>query len=435
MRIVDIIAKKRDGGELSREEIQALLQGYVRGNVPDYQVAAWLMAVVLRGMTERETSELTLQMAHSGDVLDLKRLGLPTVVDKHSTGGVGDKTSLVVAPLVAALGLPVGKMSGRGLGFSGGTLDKLESIPGFNVNLSRDQFLANLKQHSLVLAGQSADLAPADGKLYALRDVTATVESLPLIASSIMSKKIAAGADAIVLDVKVGSGAFMKTIEEAVALAQAMVAIGRGVGRQVVAVISDMSQPLGNAVGNALEVREALATLRGRGPTDFTELCLTVAGQMLILGQKAHGTEDARRQLEQAISSGAALAKLREMIEAQGGRGEVVDDPGIMAQARLVRTLAAPRGGYIAAIDAAEVGKTVVDLGGGRAKKGDAIDHAVGIVLKAKTGARVQAGQPLLGIHANDEHKAQAAEERLLAAYGWSDQPVKPPQLIHRILS
>jgi len=435
MRTVDLIAKKRDGGTLTRDEIQFLIQGYVRGEIPDYQMAAWLMAVVWRGMTAQETADLTLAMAHSGEVLDLKSLGFPMVVDKHSTGGVGDKTSLVVAPLVASLGLPVGKMSGRGLGFSGGTLDKLESIPGFNVNLSKQQFLDNLRQHGIVLAGQSADLAPADGKLYALRDVTATVESIPLIASSIMSKKIAAGADAIVLDVKTGSGAFMKTLEQAELLARSMVEIGHSVGRQVVAVISDMSQPLGYAVGNALEVSEAIATLRGDGPADFTELCLTVAGQMLILGHKAQNEADARTMLMAAIQSGRGLAKLRELIESQGGCGDVVTMPELMPQARLIETVGAPRTGYIAAINAADVGLTVVDLGGGRAKKGDAIDHAVGVVLHAKVGDRLQRGQPLLTIHANDEQRLTAAKTRLLAAYRWSGEPVQRPNLIHKILA
>lgn len=435
MRTVDIIAKKRDGGALAAAEIKALIEGYVRNEIPDYQISAWLMAVFFRGMDRQEIADLTLAMAYSGDTLDLKSLGLPVVVDKHSSGGVGDKTTLVVAPLVASLGLPVGKMSGRGLGFSGGTLDKLESIPGFNVNVSKQQFLANLKQHGIVLAGQSADLAPADGKLYALRDVTATVDSIPLIASSIMSKKIAAGADAIVLDVKVGSGAFMRSLEQAETLARTMVEIGQSVGRRVVAVISDMSQPLGNAVGNTLEVQEALDTLHGRGPADFTELCLVVAGQMLLLGGKAQTESEARSLLEESIRSGQGLAKLRELIESQGGRGDVVTNPEIMPQARLVETVPAARSGYIAAIDAAEVGLAAVDLGGGRAKKGDTIDHAVGVILQAKVGDAVQRSQPLLTVHASNAQKLAAARQRLLAAYSWSDTPVAKPRLIHRILS
>ena len=434
MRAVDLIAKKRDGHALSAEEIRFLISSYVQGDVPDYQMAAWAMAVLWRGMTPRETTDLTLAMAQSGDVLDLKSLGFPVVVDKHSTGGVGDKTTLVVAPLVASLGLPVGKMSGRGLGFSGGTIDKLESIPGFTVNLSKEQFLGNLKRHGIVLTGQSVDLAPADGKLYALRDVTATVDSIPLIASSIMSKKIAAGADAIVLDVKVGAGAFMKTIEQAEALARTMVEIGEGVGRRVTAVISDMNQPLGCAVGNTLEVREAIATLRGSGPADFTELCLTVAGHMLVLGGKAKSHAAARAMLQDALHDGRGLAKLRELIASQGGDPGVVDDPDIMASARLIEPLPAPRSGYIAAINAAEVGLTVVDLGGGRATKTDIVDHAVGVVLQAKAGDRVAPGQPLLTIHANDAARLAAARERLLAAYRITARAVEPPPLIHRIL-
>lgn len=435
MRAVDLIAKKRDGAALTQDEIEFLIQGFVRDEIPDYQMAAWAMAVLWRGMNAQETTDLTLAMAHSGDVLDLRSLDFPIVVDKHSTGGVGDTTSLVVAPLVASLGLPVGKMSGRGLGFSGGTLDKLEAIPGFNVNLTKQQFLAALKQHGIVLSGQSADLAPADGKLYALRDVTATVESIPLIASSIMSKKIAAGADAIVLDVKVGSGAFMRSLDQAEALAQAMVEIGRGVQRQVTAIISDMSQPLGCAVGNALEVREAIDALRGDGPPDLTELCLTVSSHMLVLGGKAAGLDQARRLLRAAIAGGQALAKFRELVASQGGRGDVVEQPEIMPRARLVQALPAPQAGYVAAIDAAAVGMAAVDMGGGRARKGDTIDHAVGLVLQAKVGERVARGQPLLIIHANDEQKLAAARERVLAAYSWSDKPVQPPPLIHRVLA
>jgi len=433
VRAVDIIAKKRDGGELSTEEIQFLIQGFVRGDIPDYQMAAWLMAVVWRGMTMRETVDLTLAMAHSGEILDLSGLA-PIVVDKHSTGGVGDKTSLVVVPLVASLGLPVGKMSGRGLGFSGGTLDKLESIPGFTVNLSREEFLRTLKAHGVVLAGQSADLAPADGKLYALRDATATVESLPLIASSVMSKKIAAGAHAIVLDVKVGSGAFMKTVQDAAVLAHTMVEIGRGVGRRVVAILSNMDQPLGHAVGNALEVKEAIATLHGRGPADFTELCLTIASHMLTLGNKAPTLDAARTMAVAALTDGRAFAKFRELVTAQGGDVSRVDTPDLLPQARLVETLPAPRSGYIAHLDAATVGLTSVLLGGGRSKKGESIDHAVGIVVHHKVGDRVQSGDALITVHANDEAKLRQALGRLQDAYVWSDHPVSPPPLIHQVI-
>ena len=434
MRAVDLIAKKRDGLALSAAEINFLVQGFTRGEIPDYQISAWLMAVVLRGMDKRETTDLTLAMARSGETLDLSAIA-PVVVDKHSTGGVGDKTTLVVAPLVAAAGLPVGKMSGRGLGFSGGTLDKLESIAGYNANLSKQQFLQQLAQHGIVVAGQSADLAPADGKLYALRDVTATVESLPLIASSVMSKKIAAGANAIVLDVKVGRGAFMKTLDDALALAQTMVDIGRGVGRRVTAVISDMSQPLGYAVGNALEVAEAMATLRGQGPADFLELCLTVGAQMLLLAGKVQKAAEGRALLLAKLLSGAALSKFGEWIEAQGGDRRVIDHPELLPRATLVEPLRAPRGGYVAGINAEAVGLTVVALGGGRAKKGDPIDHAVGMVLHRKVGDAVKPGEPLLTIHANDPARLAEARARLLAAYAWSDEPVPRPPLIHKIVA
>jgi len=434
MRTVDLIAKKRDGLALSAAEIDFLVQGFTRGEIPDYQISAWLMAVVLRGMDKRETTDLTLAMARSGETLDLSAIA-PVVVDKHSTGGVGDKTTLVVAPLVAAAGLPVGKMSGRGLGFSGGTLDKLESIAGYNVNLTKQQFLQQLAEHGIVVAGQSADLAPADGKLYALRDVTATVESLPLIASSVMSKKIAAGANAIVLDVKVGRGAFMKTLDDAQALARTMVDIGRGVGRRVTAVISDMSQPLGCAVGNALEVAEAIATLRGQGPADFLELCLTVGAQMLLLAGKVEKAAEGRALLLVKLLSGAALAKFGEWVAAQGGDWQVIEHPELLPRASLVEPLLAPRGGYVAGLDAAAVGLTVVALGGGRAKKGDPIDHAVGVVLHRKVGDAVQPGEPLLTIHANDPARLAEARERLLAAYTWSDTPVPKPRLVHQIVA
>jgi pyrimidine-nucleoside phosphorylase len=433
VRVVDIISKKRLGEELTREEIESLVLGFTRGEVPDYQMAAWLMAVVWRGMTQRETVDLTMTMARSGDVLDLSGIA-PLVVDKHSTGGVGDKTTLVIAPWVASVGLPVGKMSGRGLGFSGGTLDKLESIPGFNVSLTREQFMDLLRRHGIVVAGQSADLAPADGKMYALRDVTATVESLPLIASSVMSKKIAAGANAIVLDVKTGSGAFMKTESEAVALAEAMVAIGRGVGRRVSAVISDMEQPLGNAVGNSLEVAEAIATLRGCGPSDFAEHCLVVAAEMLCLGEKAASTEAARKVLRSSLESGGALHKFEEWVRAQGGETQVIDDITLMPEAKLRMDLQSPRDGYVAAINAMRVGVATVDLGAGRAKKGDPIDHAVGVVLHKKVGDRVMSGEPLLTIHANDADRLGKAKSALLAAYGWSEAAVQPAPLIRRII-
>jgi pyrimidine-nucleoside phosphorylase len=434
MRTVDIIAKKRDGGELTKEEIEFFIQSYTRGDIPDYQAAAWAMAVYLRGMSRRETIDLTLAMAHSGAMLDLHQ-AVPFVLDKHSTGGVGDKTTIVVAPLVASCGLPVGKVSGRGLGFTGGTLDKLEAIRGYRVPLSIDEFLTQLRDHGIVVAGQTADLAPADGKLYALRDVTATVSSPPLIASSVMSKKIASGADAIVLDVKVGKGSFMQTVEDAVALARSMVEIEQGVGRQARAVISDMNQPLGRTVGNALEVAEAVEALRGRGSADFVEHCLIVAEQMLILGGKAGDTATARRILTDELESGRAWDKFVEWITAQGGDPTVLADPPNLPSARLIEDVPAPRSGYIAGLDARQVGLTAVLLGAGRAKKGDSVDLAVGIVLAAKIGDHVEQGETLLTIHANDERRLAEARQRLLAAYTWSDTPVEEPPLVYRIIA
>ena len=433
MKAVDVIIKKRDGMELSREEIEFFINGITRGSIPDYQAAAWAMAVLLNGMTERETTDLTMAMARSGEMLDLSGV-VPLAVDKHSTGGVGDKTTLVVEPLVAACGLPVGKMSGRGLGFSGGTLDKMESIPGFRVNLTREEFLQKLGDEGLVLAGQSGDLAPADGKLYALRDVTGTVPSIPLIASSIMSKKIAAGAQAIVLDVKVGTGAFMETLPEARQLAELMVAIGRLSGRKVVALLSDMNQPLGNAVGNALEVNEAIDTLRGGGPADFREHCLVVASHLLVVGRKAVDIDEARRMAETTLQDGIAWQQFRRLVTSQGGEVSVVDKPALLPQAPLVETVAAERSGYLLGIDAREVGETSVELGAGRARKEDPIDHAVGIVIHHKVGDHIGKGEGLFTIHANDLSKMVAARKRLLAAHQWSDHPVEPLPLFYGIV-
>ncbi len=433
MKAVDVIIKKRDGMELSREEIDFFINGITRGSIPDYQAAAWAMAVLLNGMTERETTDLTMAMARSGEMLDLSGV-VPLAVDKHSTGGVGDKTTLVVEPLVAACGLPVGKMSGRGLGFSGGTLDKMESIPGFRVNLTREEFLQKLGDEGLVLAGQSGDLAPADGKLYALRDVTGTVPSIPLIASSIMSKKIAAGAQAIVLDVKVGTGAFMETLPEARQLAELMVAIGRLSGRKVVALLSDMNQPLGNAVGNALEVKEAIDTLQGGGPADFWEHCLVVASHLLVVGRKAGDIDEARRMAETILQDGIAWQQFRRLVTSQGGEVSVVDKPALLPQAPLVETVAAERSGYLLGIDAREVGETSVELGAGRARKEDPIDHAVGIVIHHKVGDHIGKGEGLFTIHANDLSKMVAARKRLLAAHQWSDHPVEPLPLFYGIV-
>lgn len=434
MRALDIIAKKRDGQQaLSAEEIDFFVQGLTRGEIPDYQVAAWLMAVTLRGMNREETTRLTLAMAHSGRVLDLSSVA-PVVVDKHSTGGVGDKTTLAVAPWVAATGLAVGKMSGRGLGFTGGSIDKLESFPGYRSDLSEKEFVDILARHGIVVAGQSPDLAPADGILYALRDVTATVECLPLIASSIMSKKLAAGADAIVLDVKVGRGAFMKTEEEALALAQTMIEIGSGTGKRVAAVISDMNQPLGRAVGNALEVEESILTLKGQGPPDFLEHCSAVAAQMLLLAERASDEAEAHSILNQALGSGRALAKMGEWIAAQGGDSSLVDDPSRLPRAPVQHDVLAPQEGYIAALDALEVGIIAMQLGAGRAKKGDPIDHGVGIVLHRKVGERTAAGEPLATIHARTQKAGLQAEARLGGAYRFSPDPVPAPPLIHRVL-
>lgn len=433
MRAVDIIEKKRDGNILTEQEIDFFVEGYARGDIPDYQASAWAMAVYLRGMNAEETTQLTLAMAHSGEILDLSSIA-PRVLDKHSSGGVGDKTTLVVGPIIAALGLPFGKMSGRGLGFSGGTLDKLESIPGMRVDLTTQEFLTQLKKYGIVVSGQTHDLAPADGKLYALRDVTGTVSCIPLIASSIMSKKIAAGAQVIALDVKVGRGAFMKTEADATALAQLMVAIGNGVGRLVCAVISDMNQPLGFAVGNTLEVEEAIETLQGRGPKDFVAHCIEVAAQLLLLADAAQNESDARTNAERAMANGSALTKFRDMVQGQRGDPRVVDDYSLMPHARIREDVLAPRDGFIAQIDAEEFGLTSVLLGGGREKKGDAIDYAVGIVLKHKVGERLNRGDALFTLHANDRAKFDAARTRLLRAYQFSDNTPAPTQLIHRII-
>jgi len=439
MHTLDVITKKRDGGELSREEIEFFIRGYTEGSIPDYQASAWLMALFLQGMTDRETHDLTMAMAHSGDTLDLSDLTRSTeggqkllVVDKHSTGGVGDKVSLMLAPLVAACGVPMAKMTGRGLGFTGGTIDKLESIPGYRTDLSVEAFKAQVEDIGVVLTGQTADLAPADRKLYELRDVTATVESIPLIVSSIMSKKLASGADAIVLDVKVGNGAFMTTMEEAEALAHGLVRLGEQAGRQVVALISDMNQPLGWAVGNALEVREAISALHESGPRDFREHVLTVAAEMLQLSGRARDPNEALTLALDKLSSGAAWRTFRAMVEAQSGDVSAIDDPENLPQASLVEPVPAPRSGYLEGIDAAEVGLAVVDLGGGREEKGQPIDHSVGVVVHHKVGDLVQKGTPLFTVHANDEGRLEKARERVLAAHTFSDGPVQPLPLFYR---
>ena len=423
MRAVDVIIKKREKGNLTGEEIEFFVNGFTRGEIPDYQVSAWAMAVLLNGMSPRETTDLTLAMAHSGEILDLSDV-VKIAMDKHSSGGVGDKTTLVVLPVVVACGLPVGKMSGRGLGFSGGTLDKMESFPGYRVNLTNDEFKQQLKDIGIVLTGQSLDLAPADGKLYAIRDVTGTVQSIPLIASSIMCKKIAAGSQAIVLDVKVGLGAFMQTLDEARALAKLMTDIGRLTGREVVTLISDMNQPLGDAVGNSLEVIEAISTLHNQGPADFREHCLHISEHMLVLGKCASDLESGRHMAETAITSGAALEKFRDLVRAQGGDVAYLDNPGKFPRAQIVDVVNADRSGTLVRVHARMIGEAAVVLGAGRSNKGDPVDHAVGIVIHHKVGSRVEKGEPLFTIHANDAAKQAEVRESLQAAFGWSDKPV-----------
>ncbi|MEZ4636568.1 MAG: thymidine phosphorylase [Caldilineaceae bacterium] len=417
---VDLIIKKRDGGEHSRAELRDLIGGIVDESLPDYQLAAWAMAVFFRGMTDAEITELTLAMAESGDTLDLHDAVPPgaLIVDKHSSGGVGDKTTLAVGPIAAACGLPVGKMSGRGLSFTGGTIDKLESIRGWQAELDEGRFRRQLREIGLVVAAQTAELAPADKHLYALRDVTGTVNSLPLIAASIMSKKLAAGADAIVLDVKCGHGAFMETLAHARELARLMVAIGNGAGREVTALITAMTQPLGRAVGNALEVAEAIATLHGNGPADFQELVEQVAAEMVVLGQgRRVDYSAALAQVRASIRSGAALDKLRAFVTAQGGDVTQIDDPSSLPAAPVIMPVLAPVAGVVTAIDAREVGLTVVALGGGRRAKGDPIDHRVGVMCNAKVGSTVDVGAPLAWVHAADDQTAEAAVQRVLAAY------------------
>lgn len=431
MDAVEIIGKKRDRQELSGAEIEFFIHGLVNKQISDYQVAAWLMAVTLNGMNERETTDLTLAMAKSGDILDLSDV-VPIEVDKHSTGGVGDKTTLVVEPLVAACGLPVGKMSGRGLGFSGGTLDKVDAIPGFRTAFSREEFIRLLKDTGLVLAGQSGDLAPADGILYHLRDVTGTVQSIPLIASSIMSKKIAGGAKAIVLDVKVGVGAFMKNLDEARQLAQLMISIGKLSGRKVTALLSDMNQPLGNAVGNALEVKEAIDTLHGKGPEDFVEHCLRVSSEMLVIGEKAQTLSAARQMVEQALKNGDAWQKFRSLVMNQGGDVSYVDHPEKLVIAPLIETVKAPADGYLKWIDAKEIGETTVDMGAGRKKKEDKIDLAVGVVIHHKVGEQVKKGEALFTLHARDQQSLGMARDRILKAHLLSDAPCDPLPLFYQ---
>ncbi len=436
MNPVTIIVKKRDGYELSAQEITEFINGYTNGEIPDYQAAAWAMAIYFQGMSDAETTALTLAMAASGDQLDLHDAVAPgtLIVDKHSSGGVGDKTTLAVAPIVAACGLPVGKMSGRGLSFTGGTIDKLESIRGWNPDLSEDQFRRQLSEIGLVVAGQTSNLAPADKALYALRDVTGTVPSLPLIAGSIMSKKLAAGADAIVLDVKCGQGAFMETLDDARTLSKLMVAIGTRAGRQVTALITQMEQPLGCAVGHALEVKEAIATLQGQGPTDFQALVERVAQEMLLVGRPGTTQEAAQQDVQQAIKNGEALAKFKAFVGAQGGDVAQVDEPQKLPSAPVVRDVLAPQAGYIQQILAREIGLACVDLGGGRKKKGDAIDHRVGIMVDAKVGSQVSAGDRLCTVHAGSEAGAAQAIARIQGAYTIGEHKIAPLPVIYEVI-
>lgn len=432
MRMVDIIEKKRDGQELTTAEINFFIEGYTKGEIPDYQASALAMAIYFQDMNDRERADLTRAMVESGDTIDLSAID-GVKVDKHSTGGVGDTTTLVLAPLVASLGVPVAKMSGRGLGHTGGTIDKLESITGFHVELTREQFIDLVNRDKVAVIGQSGNLTPADKKLYALRDVTGTVNSIPLIASSIMSKKIAAGADAIVLDVKTGDGAFMKTQEDAEELAHAMVRIGNHVGRKTIAIISDMSQPLGFAIGNALEVKEAIETLQGKGPKDLTELVLTLGSQMVILAGKAKTSEEAKEMLLDAIHSGKALAKFKEFLANQGGDASIVDDLTKLPQAKYKIELPAKQSGYISRMVADEIGVASMILGAGRATKEDVIDLAVGLVLHKKVGDKVEEGESILTIYSNREN-VEDVKQKLYDNIFIADTATAPT-LIHTVIT
>ncbi|ARJ40511.1 pyrimidine-nucleoside phosphorylase [Sporosarcina ureae] len=431
MRMVDIIENKRDGKELNKEQIEFFVTGYTEGSIPDYQASAFLMAIYFKGMTTEEQGYLTMAMAESGDQIDLSAIE-GVKVDKHSTGGVGDTTTLILAPLVAACGVPVAKMSGRGLGHTGGTLDKLEAIEGFHVEISTERFIQQVNDLKIAVIGQSGNLTPADKKLYALRDVTATVNSIPLIASSIMSKKLAAGADAIVLDVKTGAGAFMKTLEDSKRLADAMTAIGNEVGRNTSAIISDMNQPLGLAIGNALEVKEAIETLRGKGPADLTELCLVLGSKMLLAANKAETEEDARKQLQNVVENGDALRLFGELIKAQGGNEKVIENTNLLPQAQYQIEVPAIESGYVSKIDADEIGVAAMHLGAGRATKEDVIDLAVGIVLRKKIGDFVKKGEALAILHANTE-QVDDSIQLLQTHMHISKEKIAAPPLIHSL--
>ena len=434
MRMYDLITKKKQGEALTKEEINFIVEGFTNGTIPDYQMSAFLMAVCLKEMNLRETIDLTMAMVNSGDVLDLSPI-IGKKADKHSTGGVGDKTSLIIGPMVAALGVPVAKMSGRGLGHTGGTIDKLESFPGFSVSLTEQQFFDNVNRMKLAIIGQTANLAPADKKMYALRDVTATVDNLSLISSSIMSKKIAAGSDVIVLDVKCGSGAFMKTREEAEALAKTMVEIGNGVGRETYAVLSDMSQPLGKYVGNALEVKEAIKTLKGQGPDDLFEACLTLASYMLLGVGRAQNINEEEALLKSTIEDGSALKKLAEFVEAQGGDSSYVWNPDKFPRTEFIEEIVATEDGYVAEILTDEIGMTSLVLGGGRETKESEIDLSVGIKIHKKVGDYVRKGESLARLYANDLAKIKAAAPRLQAAYKLTKERVEAPKHVLGIVT
>lgn len=432
MRMVDIIEKKRDGQTLTKEEIEFFIEGYTNGDIPDYQASSLAMAIFFQDMNEEERAALTMAMVNSGDVIDLSKIN-GIKVDKHSTGGVGDTTTLVLAPLVAAVGVPVAKMSGRGLGHTGGTIDKLESIDGFHVEISEADFIKLVNEDQVAVIGQTGNLTPADKKLYALRDVTGTVNSIPLIASSIMSKKIAAGADAIVLDVKTGNGAFMKTLEDAEALAHAMVSIGNNVGRNTMAIISDMSQPLGRAIGNALELKEAIDTLNGQGPEDLTELVLTLGSQMIVLAERANTLEEARQLLNEAIENGSALDKFKTFLENQGGDASVVNSPELLPTAEYQIDYKAKSSGVVSELIANEIGVASMMLGAGRQTKEDDIDLSVGIVLNKKVGDKVNVGESLLTIHSNRENVDDVIK-KLDESIEIKAQ-AKTPTLIHKIIT
>ena len=433
MQMTELIAKKRDGLALSTDEIQWIVRGYTEGEIPDYQMSALCMAILLRGMDDRETLDLTMAMVHSGETLDLSPIR-GVKADKHSTGGVGDKTSLILCPMVASCGLKIAKMSGRGLGHTGGTIDKLESFPGFVTGISEAQFFENVNRIGIAIAGQTADLVPADKKLYALRDVTGTVPSIPLIVSSIMSKKLAAGADVIVLDVKCGSGAFMKTPEDAAALARGLKRVGQLAGRRVAAVITDMDEPLGRAVGNALEVREAISVLRGETRGDLLELCLTLGACLLTEAGFAADDAAARALLLRHVEDGSALHKLAELVAAQGGNAAAVYDVSLLPEAPVQLELPSPSSGFVSRIEAEQVGLVSMRLGGGRVTKDDEIDLAVGLVLHKKVGEQVRRGESLATIHARSAEKAREAAELLRACYRFSDSPVEKPDFIKAII-